>query len=560
MSDGKSKCVKHPDSGLTQWGSCWECYREKYDGEVKDAKDPSKPEPIQPALPSLWRYETNSPGSLHDMRTQTEVLVNLLMQPALLRDEFGDLTASDFGGSVHQSLFRTMLKLAEDGVEYDAVIVAEAWKGEKEVGDSLAFLSDMMDGAVSLPVRNLKHRVEKLHKLSHLRRLRSLGENLQRLADNANNDPHSLIERLERGIGDLRAGYDLNGELLPYAPKNLARRPDLVTLASIEAKPVPWLWQPYLPYSMLSLLSGEPGSGKTFIALAFAASLTIGKVPFTGEPCRPHDVVYLSKENSLEYCIRPRFDSLEGDVNRFHALQGAVIGEGPKARREGVQLSDIALLDAALKQTKARFLVVDPIQSFLGAEVDSHRSNETRPILDGLGMLAQKYEVCLLILRHFAKSTSGSAINRGLGSIDITGAARTEMHAGTRDDQCVLAHAKSNIGPRASSLGYEIKNDIFRWTGLSSVTANDLALGANMNDEDRDAVREASDFLSDTLRGGPKAANEIFAEAKECGFSSATIRRAKVKLGIQSVKKGGLRGQFEWCLEGYEEGEASPIS
>lgn len=385
--------------------------------------------------------------------------------------------------------------------------------------------------------------------------MRRFGETAQRLAE-AQTDPHELIERLENGLQSLRSGYDLNGQLLPYAPRNLARRPDLVTLSSVEAKPVPWLWRPYLSYGMINLLSGEPGCGKTFLALAFAASLSVGKIPYTGEACQPHDVVYLSIENSPEYCVRPRFDSLEGDANRIHVLQGAVTGDGPKARREGVRLSDIPLLESAIKQSNARFLVVDPIQSFLGGEVDMHRSNETRPILDGLATLAQKYGVCILILRHFAKSTTGSAINRGLGSIDLTGAARTELHAGRRDEQSAMVHAKSNIGEIGGSIGYEIKTGLFRWTGETSITANDLASAGGMTEEDRDAVNEAAQCLADMLRGGPKLASEIASEMKDLGVSNATMRRAKLKLGVKSRKKAGQKyGQFEWFLEDYEDGE-----
>jgi hypothetical protein len=514
---------------------------------------------MQPSLPGIWKHsQPPAPSALYDPRTQSEVLANLLMQPALLRDSFGDLTISDFGGSVDQSIFRTMTKLSENGTEWDMWTIAQAWKGDQQVGDAAAYLSGLLDTCnVQLPERNLRGRVEKLHRLSHLRRLRFLGEQIQRHAELAQADPEALLEKVEIGLDALRSGYDLNGELLPYAPKNLRRRPDLIPLSSVEAKPVPWLWRPYLAYGMLNMLSGEPGCGKTFIALALAAALTVGKIPLLGDPCRPHDVVYLSQENSPEYVIRPRFDSLEGDPARLHVLQGAVTGEGPKARREGVRLSDVALLESAIEQTKARFLVVDPIQSYLGGEVDMHRSNETRPVLDGLAALAQKYGVCLLILRHFAKSTSGSAINRGLGSIDLTGAARTELHAGQRDDQWAIAHAKTNIGETGVSIGYEIKKDplTFRWTGETSLTANDLAGAGGMSEEDRDGLKEAIQFLEDMLKmAGPKLSNEILYEAKENGYSQAMMRRAKIKLGVKTRKKFGQKyGQFEWYLEGAEE-------
>lgn len=28
--NGREECSRHPESGLTQWGSCWACYAEKY--------------------------------------------------------------------------------------------------------------------------------------------------------------------------------------------------------------------------------------------------------------------------------------------------------------------------------------------------------------------------------------------------------------------------------------------------------------------------------------------------------------------------------------------------
>jgi hypothetical protein len=486
---------------------------------------------------------------------QGEILSRVLEQPDLLQESFGDLAISDFVGKVHQSLFRTLLKLSQEGRPFDITTVADSWGAQQEVGDPVAYISGLLD-THDLPASNLRLRVEKLHKLSQLRRLRFMGELLQRHAESAKTEPDLLMEKLSMGVEALRAGYDLNGDMLPYSPRNLARRPDLIRLSSVEAKPVPWLWRPYLSFGMINMLSGEPGSGKTYLALAFAAALTLGKIPFTGDDCFPLDVLYLSIENDPEYVVRPRFDLLEGDVGHFHLLQGAKTGEGSKARRESVRLSDVPLLDAALKETKAKLLVVDPIQSYLGGEVDMHRSNETRPLLDGLAFLARKYQACLLILRHFAKTTTGSAINRGLGSIDLTGAARTELHAGKRDGRHVLAHAKSNIGPFGKSMGYELCDDgSFHWTGESAITADDLAATGNMTTEDRDAVDESAECLKDMLHRGAKSSRDIFSAMKDVGASIAAVKRAKKKLGVKSRKRGGSGEGWEWYLEGYEDGE-----
>ena len=67
--------------------------------------------------------------------------------------------------------------------------------------------------------------------------------------------------------------------------------------------------------------------------------------------------------------------------------------------------------------------------------VDAHRANETRPILDGIGKLAEKTGCAILITRHLSKGIGGNALHRGLGSIDITGAARSELLAAADPEQ-----------------------------------------------------------------------------------------------------------------------------
>lgn len=147
------------------------------------------------------------------------------------------------------------------------------------------------------------------------------------------------------------------------------------------------------------MLSGDPGAGKTFVALAISADLTTGRVPYSGECCQQAKILYLSSENSPEHVLRPRFDVLGGNVESFRILRGWRTGEGEGAKRGNIRLSDLQLLDDALKQTQASLVVVDPIQSYFGAEVDMHRSNETRPVLDGLASLAEEHRACILLVR-----------------------------------------------------------------------------------------------------------------------------------------------------------------
>jgi len=327
------------------------------------------------------------------------------------------------------------------------------------------------------------------------------------------------------------------------------RKPDLVCLADVEGRAVDWLWEPFIPSSMLSMISGDPGAGKSFVALSVAADLSLGKLR-DGRITAPANTLYLTCENPIAECIRPRFDLLGGDANRFFVLKGTFSAEDGEEQRGAVTLSDIPTLDAAIAETGARLVIVDPVQSYLGANVDLHRSNETRPVLDGLSKLAESHGCAVLLLRHLSKQSGGKAIHRGLGSIDLSGAVRSEMLAGSLPDDPesrALVHIKTNVGRTGGAEGYSINGDgQFLWTGESQITESDL-LAAPEGPEDRSARKDAIQWLADLLKQGNQEQKEVRKLAENSGISYATLRRPKNALQVRSYK-ATMSGPWMWAM------------
>jgi hypothetical protein len=325
-------------------------------------------------------------------------------------------------------------------------------------------------------------------------------------------------------------------------------KPDLLCLADVEARSVDWLWEPFIPARMLTMLSGDPGAGKSFIALAVAADLSRGRLR-DGRIVEPASTLYLSVENPLAETIRPRFDALGGDAALFHALKGSLICEDGEEQSGGITLADLPIIADALSKTRARLMIVDPIQSYLGANVDLHRSNETRPVMDGLSKLAESNGCAILLLRHLSKQSGGKAIFRGLGSIDLTGAVRSEMLAGTLPDDPdarAFVHIKSNVGRLGRALGYSIDGEgRFAWTGESTITAADL-LAAPAGPGDH-KLAEACQWLTILLKPGSREQKEVRKLAEGAGISNATLRRAKDALRVRSYK-AAMKGAWMWAL------------
>ena len=325
-------------------------------------------------------------------------------------------------------------------------------------------------------------------------------------------------------------------------------KPDVICLADVDARRVGWLWEPFIPLRMLSLISGDPGGGKSFIALALAAGLSRGRLP-NGQVIDPVNTLYLTCENPLAECLRPRFDALGGDPARFFVLKGVRLGEQSEYRSGVITLSDVDVFDQAISEHDAKLCVIDPIQSFLGANTDMHRSNETRPVMDGLAKLAESRNCAIALIRHLNKKSGGKAIHRGLGSIDLTGAVRSEMLAGALADDPqtrAFCHIKSNVGRLGNSFGYSIDDEgQFAWTGESTLTAADLLAPPARRSEDKQS--EAVKWLKNLLETNAREQKEVRDLAEAAGHSYGTLRRAKDSLGVRSYK-AGMQGSWMWAL------------
>jgi KaiC/GvpD/RAD55 family RecA-like ATPase len=324
-------------------------------------------------------------------------------------------------------------------------------------------------------------------------------------------------------------------------------KPSIERLADVEARSVTWLWHQRLPLGMLAGIEGNPGDGKTTLSLHFAAEGSRGRQPYSGRKCEPFNTLYMSIENVTALSTKQRFQAMSGDENKFFVLNGALDTNG---KERSITLADVHVIEQAIVKTKAKLVIIDPLQSYMGAHVDSHKANETRPLLDGLARLAERHDVCILIVRHLAKGSGNRAVHRGLGSIDIAGAMRSVMMVGTAPDDPrnrALVHTKSNVGPLTESLRFSIegKDAAARivWRGTSRLTAADLAAPDGPKRQSKADL--AADYLFEKLQDGPVPIKKLVAEGE---FDLRTLQRAALKIRVIRSGREGESGGWLWEL------------
>ena len=310
----------------------------------------------------------------------------------------------------------------------------------------------------------------------------------------------------------------------------------LINMADVEPETVDWLWSPYIPKGKVTLLEGDPGVGKSWVSLAIATAVSLGKGLPKQEPGGPGNTLLASAEDGLADTIRPRLDAMGADVSRIVAIDDALILDD----------DGFALLEDYVTKVEPTLLIIDPLVAYLGAAVDIHRANQTRSVMARLAKLAETHGMAILAVRHLAKGSAAKPIYRGLGSIDFTAACRSVLLAGCDPENPQnrgLVQIKSNLAPLGVSIGYELLDDGFFWTGESSLTTGDIL--ATDSGEFTSAIDEAIDFLRDELATGDVLAKEIYRSANSAAISERTLKRAKAKLQVRSHKRDGV---WLWSL------------
>lgn len=312
----------------------------------------------------------------------------------------------------------------------------------------------------------------------------------------------------------------------------------LINMEDVEAGEVNWLWYPYIPFGKLTIVQGDPGEGKTTFILHLAALLTKGEAlpcEETAESREPVNVIYQNAEDSLEDTIKPRLLEAGADCNRVLVIDESI---------DCLSMTDERLV-RAIKETGAKMVVLDPIQAYLGADVDMHRANEIRPVLKQLGNIAEEYGCAIVLIGHMNKASGSKSTYRGLGSIDFQATARSVLVVGRiKDDTTlrVIAHDKSSLAPEGTSIAFRMdKDNGFTWEGVYDITVEELLSGESRGQKTKDAKL----FLAEILAEGKLSCKEITEAARERGIKKKTLWNAKKEMNIDSVKVGN---QWYWTL------------
>ena len=188
-------------------------------------------------------------------------------------------------------------------------------------------------------------------------------------------------------------------------------------LADVPMQSVAWLVPQLLPLGEVSLLGADGGTGKGIWQAQLIAYVTAGKTSgfFPLPPQQTGKVLLLAGEDDPGKVLKARLLAAGADMNRVLVLTADdYFGK----TGQPLTLKDPVLADFAAKAGPL-LLIVDPLQSFLPADVEMASRNQMRSALLPLRAIAAKQGCAVLIVMHSNKKQGVSGRARLADSSDI---------------------------------------------------------------------------------------------------------------------------------------------
>ena len=311
----------------------------------------------------------------------------------------------------------------------------------------------------------------------------------------------------------------------------------MISMSEIESQQIEWLWYPYIPYGKITIIQGDPGEGKTTLVLNLAANLSRGHLFEEESIYDPKIIIYQTAEDGLADTVKPRLESAGANCNNI-----LVIDESDKS----LSMVD-ERIEEALKNTKAKLLILDPIQAYLGSGMDMNRANEARNMTKRLSALAEKYKCAIVLVGHMNKASGNKAAYRGIGSIDFYAVARSVLLVGRIEGESnlrAMVQIKNNLAAFGHSKAFQLSEEGFKWIGDYDISADEVLGGIAPKVNKYERAVELLKELSDEKHMIPS--KEILEIANDEKISKRTLENAKQSLGIKAKKINDI---WYWILK-----------
>ncbi len=337
--------------------------------------------------------------------------------------------------------------------------------------------------------------------------------------------------------------------------------PQLETMSEAMFAELEWLWPEKIAAGKLTMLVGDPGIGKSLVALDVAARVSTGR-PWPDEPAETQDrapggVLLLAETDDSADTLQPRLEALGADLERVVLLRSFVrAGAEPVAVPFSIAGS-LTMLEACIRKVPdCRLVILDPLSVYLNG---NRLRTAPAELIANLIETAVKLDVAILVVSHVSRSAHGLFNYRSPANYSFAAAARTIWSIYADREQAnrrLFAPMKNNVGRDTHGLAFRIEvceehdapHIVWENTPLEiAVEKTMLASSVRAIQNTYAAQREfASNWLRNQLLAGERLAREIVAAARLEKIAEKSLRRALREIGGTTQK--GPSGHYVWLI------------
>ena len=360
-------------------------------------------------------------------------------------------------------------------------------------------------------------------------------------------------------------------------------------MSAIRPKRLEWAWDGLVPMGKLTLLTGDPGVGKSLVALQVASMVSRGvKTPLgltgPGGVSIPADkkrelsrgVLIFSGADQPEDTLLPRLVAAGADASQIFFFKGYMVNEVPVEKmldenasglrpfRLSRDLGEVqwCLEELADEGIDVGLIVIDSIDRYIGAD---EKKNARIEAVAELADLAARNEVAVLVTTN----SSMKAGSRG-GTVvyhELINAARSVLMV-VQDledpERRLVLSAKHNLTARPLGVSFAVERGAIRW-GAEPVhlSAEEYLVRARLKDkrqligEDVRELDRVTNWLEDELKDGQVSSDSIQRRAIEVDISYGTLRRASKLLECKVRKQNN---QWFWSLPDHSEARCANVT
>jgi AAA domain len=243
---------------------------------------------------------------------------------------------------------------------------------------------------------------------------------------------------------DIRKAFDKSFSRKAESKEDASEGMFSLSMAEVTEEKIDWLWEPYIARSEVTIIEGDPGVGKSWLAQLVGIHIADGKAlptvkPFKARALDPENVFFFDHENSRSTVmkIRLRHNGLKNEDRFFQEEASYSVDDEDAMER----------LYDAIRERKPAMIVWDTLMNYAGG-ANIHNAAETAQMFGTFRHIALEHNVASVVLRHLTKDNKTRSMYRGQGSITFTGTARCVIGVGYSEhdtDVRLFKITKTNI-------------------------------------------------------------------------------------------------------------------